>query len=228
MGVRKKQEMTFSCPHCGQELTIHDTAADVTIKSDDTGAEGEKRRVPAVERASLPVQERTGKSVLQPEAVPPTDVTQVKETLQSNIDRGAVSITKFMADKQLEGGVSLDSTADTSASQILTDEKGRKYEQGDVVARGGMGAILDAKDLNLRRHIAMKVLLDPKHAEKDQVLRFIEEAQVTSQLEHPSVVPVHELSVDASGNVFYTGHVRHGGGIRPETGGFGQAVPGHD
>ena len=48
--------------------------------------------------------------------------TQVKETLQSNIDRGAMTITKFMAEKQLEGGVSLDSTTDTSASQILTVE----------------------------------------------------------------------------------------------------------
>jgi serine/threonine protein kinase len=63
---------------------------------------------------------------------------------------------------------------------------------------------LDAKDVNLRRGVAMKVMLEPEKAGKDQILRFIQEAQVTSQLEHPSIVPVHELGVDAGGNVFYT------------------------
>jgi len=47
-------------------------------------------------------------------------------------------------------------------------------------------------------------MLEPDKAGKEQILRFIQEAQVTSQLEHPSIVPVHELGVDGGGNVFYT------------------------
>ena len=50
----------------------------------------------------------------------------------------------------------------------------------------------------------MKVMLDPKQATKAQVLRFVEEAQITGQLEHPGIVPIYELGVDGSGNVFYT------------------------
>jgi serine/threonine protein kinase len=129
----------------------------------------------------------------------------VIQTLQSSIDRGAMTITQFMAQQHIEGVIDLQGSEDKStASAVLTAEQGRKYKLGDVVAAGGMGAILDAKDVNLRRGVAMKVMLEPEKAGKDQILRFIQEAQVTSQLEHPSIVPVHELGVDAGGNVFYT------------------------
>jgi hypothetical protein len=86
----------------------------------------------------------------------------------------------------------------------LNTEYGRKYRLGGVVASGGMGAIIDARDVNIRRSVAMKVLLDPKQARHEDVLRFVEEDQLTGQLEHPGIVPVHELGVDTAGNVFYT------------------------
>jgi len=78
------------------------------------------------------------------------------------------------------------------------------YEIGETVARGGMGAILNAKDVSLRRNVAMKVMLDEKGASQDRLYRFIEEAQITGQLEHPGIVPLHELGVDATGKIFYT------------------------
>jgi serine/threonine protein kinase len=48
----------------------------------------------------------------------------------------------------------------------------------------------------------MKVMLS--HMSESDVLRFIEEAQITSQLEHPNIIPVHELGVDEHDQVFYT------------------------
>jgi serine/threonine protein kinase len=71
-----------------------------------------------------------------------------------------------------------------------------------VIARGGMGEVLSAKESATRRTVAMKVMLDDRSP--DNVLRFIEEAQVTAQLEHPNIVPVYELSADAKGQPFYT------------------------
>jgi serine/threonine protein kinase len=207
--------MTFSCPNCGQHLSVETMYKGQVVKCPGCGQEmsvpdalavpesgdgGLPDEVPSAKSGPPPSQDRAG----TPGSMVSPDLTQVKNTLQPNIDRAAVTITEFMADKELEGGVSLDSTADSSASQVLTDERGRKYEMGDVVAQGGMGAIIDAKDANIRRHVAMKVMLNPRESKKEQVLRFIEEAQVTGQLEHPSIVPVHELGVDASGNVFYT------------------------
>ena len=78
----------------------------------------------------------------------------------------------------------------------------KKYDIGGVVARGGMGAILDAREATTERTIAMKVMLDS--SDTDALLRFLNEAKITAQLEHPNIVPVHELSVDENGQPYYT------------------------
>ena len=79
-----------------------------------------------------------------------------------------------------------------------------KYKVGDILATGGMGAVLKAKDVNCRRTVAMKQILNQHVSDPDSLTRFIEEAQVTAQLEHPNIVPVYELGIDESGNPFYT------------------------
>ncbi len=88
--------------------------------------------------------------------------------------------------------------------RVLPEEflRARKYEIGGLIAQGGMGAILDAHEATTQRTVAMKVML--AHMSEGDVLRFIEEAQITSQLEHPNIVPVHELGVDEHDQVFYT------------------------
>ncbi len=87
---------------------------------------------------------------------------------------------------------------------ILETEHGRKYNVGGLIAMGGMGTVLNARDMNIRRPVAMKIMRDLKDMGKIDKLRFVEEAQVTGQLEHPNIVPVHELGVDSQGKVFYT------------------------
>ena len=87
-----------------------------------------------------------------------------------------------------------------------------RYRIGAEIARGGMGAILEAFDQDLRRDLAMKVLLgdlpatdEPTSGDVARLVdRFLEEAQVTGQLDHPGVVPVHELGMAPDGRVFFT------------------------
>src|SRR4051812_5392901 len=76
-----------------------------------------------------------------------------------------------------------------------------KYELGGLVARGGMGAVWQARQVAARRTVAMKVLLDGADYDARQRLRFIEEAQITSQLEHPNIVPIHDVGVNAGGGI---------------------------
>ena len=78
----------------------------------------------------------------------------------------------------------------------------KKYEVGNVIAQAGQGAVLNARELTIERNVAMKVMLQSEDA--DDVKRFISEAKVTGQLEHPNIVPVHELGVDEKEQVFYT------------------------
>ena len=85
--------------------------------------------------------------------------------------------------------------------QLLPEEiNERKYEIGRVVAQGGMGAILDAKDAAIARSVAMKVML--QGGSPDDAVRFVQEARITGQLEHPNIVPVHELATDEHGQPY--------------------------
>jgi CRP-like cAMP-binding protein len=74
----------------------------------------------------------------------------------------------------------------------------------EELARGGMGRIHPATDRNLLRHVALKRL--DKELAQQAFYRdgFIAEAQITGQLEHPNIVPVHELAIDDRGIPYFT------------------------
>src|SRR5262245_33719174 len=73
------------------------------------------------------------------------------------------------------------------------DLVGDRYQLNGEIARGGMGAVLRGRDLRLGRDLAVKVLLQ-KHANRPEVARrFLEEAQIGGQLQHPGVVPVYDV-----------------------------------
>src|SRR5262245_34819644 len=91
-------------------------------------------------------------------------------------------------------------------------EIGRYQLEGEI-ATGGQGAILRVWDEDLRRRLAMKVLLgqaklarsgETPPVDSRALGRFLEEAQVTGQLDHPGIVPVHELGLDSAGRVYFT------------------------
>ncbi len=72
------------------------------------------------------------------------------------------------------------------------------------LGRGGMGHVHPAMDRSLLRDVALK-RLDKAFADKSFYSdAFIAEAQITGQLEHPNIVPVHELSIDEQGIPFFT------------------------
>ena len=74
--------------------------------------------------------------------------------------------------------------------------------QGEI-ARGGMGAILKGRDVDLGRDLAIKVLLDSHQGDSQLIQRFIEEAQIGGQLQHPGIVPVYELGTFADCRPFF-------------------------
>lgn len=94
-----------------------------------------------------------------------------------------------------------------------------RYALEAEVGKGGMGVVMRIHDQHLNRRLAMKVLLDrgtPQDADDQQMAhqllgRFLEEAQVSSQLDHPGVVPVHELGLDQAGKVYFTMRLVKGG-----------------
>jgi serine/threonine protein kinase len=73
-----------------------------------------------------------------------------------------------------------------------------------TIAEGGMGLVVKARDQRVRRLVAMKVLRGGYEYAADKLLRFVGEAQLTGQLEHPNIVPVYQLGISANGQTFYT------------------------
>ncbi|KAF0246246.1 MAG: serine/threonine protein kinase [Planctomycetota bacterium] len=68
-----------------------------------------------------------------------------------------------------------------------------RYEFREEIARGGLGRVLDALDRDLGRDVAVKLTLDGLRA--DDVERFVREARLTAQLDHPNIVPVYDFGV---------------------------------
>lgn len=91
------------------------------------------------------------------------------------------------------------STSHPAGSLLRLPER---YHVQREIARGGMGVVLEARDQSLRREVALKVLLDGSSSEAHA--RFVEEAQVQGQLEHPNICPVHELAEDLDGLPYFT------------------------
>jgi serine/threonine-protein kinase len=79
---------------------------------------------------------------------------------------------------------------------------GRFQLTGELGA-GGMGRVLEARDPELRRSVAVKVVIDPKKVTEAQLARFVAEAQITSQLEHPNIVPVYDMGVSEDGQLYF-------------------------
>ena len=78
-----------------------------------------------------------------------------------------------------------------------------RFQVRSEIGRGGMGRVMEARDPELHRSVAVKVLINPSEVTAGQLARFVAEAQITSQLQHPNIVPVHEMGITDAGKVYF-------------------------
>jgi serine/threonine-protein kinase len=81
---------------------------------------------------------------------------------------------------------------------------GARYTEGAVLGVGGMGKVLLAHDARIGRDVAVKVLHGERELSVDDRARFLREAKVQGQLEHPSIVPVYDIDQRPDGSTFFT------------------------
>jgi serine/threonine-protein kinase len=79
-----------------------------------------------------------------------------------------------------------------------------RYERIGALGEGGMGEVFAVRDHHLQSIMAMKVLRSDRRVTGNLLSRFVAEAQATAQLQHPGIVPVHELGTLEDGRVFFT------------------------
>ena len=100
---------------------------------------------------------------------------------------------RSLSDKKIEQLRSIAANPDFSST---------KYRIIKELARGGMGTVYLTEDSELNRQIAIKVL-NRLEANSDLGRRMVREAQIIAGLEHPGIVPVHDVGMLADGRVFY-------------------------
>ncbi len=88
--------------------------------------------------------------------------------------------------------------AQRPAPLILAD----RYELGEVIGEGGMGTVHKARDRRIDRDVAVKLLKPGVPADSPAATRFLVEAQITGQLQHPGIPPVYELGTLPDGQPF--------------------------
>ncbi|MBA2664242.1 MAG: SUMF1/EgtB/PvdO family nonheme iron enzyme [Bradymonadaceae bacterium] len=79
-----------------------------------------------------------------------------------------------------------------------------RYEKLERVGQGGMGEVFRVRDLALNRKMVMKIIRGDRMQDIGALARFVDEAQITSQLEHPGIVHVHEIGRLDDGRVYFT------------------------
>jgi serine/threonine protein kinase len=111
---------------------------------------------------------------------------------------------KFLSDKALRRLQDADAQSEPRGERSdFPDLSETRYALIERVARGGMGVIYAARDVKLDRRVALKVL-DAADRSGDLARRLVREAQVLARLEHPGIVPVHDVGTLQDGRVFYT------------------------
>ena len=97
----------------------------------------------------------------------------------------------------------IDAKARSFQDELSNADQG-KYRILGEIARGGMGVVLHGHDVELGREVAMKVASAELAQRPEVVERFIEEAQIGGQLQHPGIVPVYELGLMADERPYFT------------------------
>ena len=93
---------------------------------------------------------------------------------------------------------------ESGAIRLPRQDIAARYTDLGEVGKGGMSSVRRMLDRSLLREAALKRLDSETPLKEDQIQRFLLEAQVTGQLDHPNIVPIHELGRDQGGAYYFT------------------------
>lgn len=94
------------------------------------------------------------------------------------------------------------SSPEPAASAVPLPPNAGRFQILDEIARGGMGVVYRAHDPAVNRSVAVKVLQERFRKHAVAISRFIEEGQITGQLQHPGIPAVHEIGTLPDGSPF--------------------------
>jgi serine/threonine protein kinase/Leucine-rich repeat (LRR) protein len=185
--------LDFSCPHCQNKLKVKPDLAGKRIRcphcrqAQEVPGNGQNDATAALPGAA-PSGDRAEAATLPPSPRVPAAEDPTLPPPSSPPDRAA---TWAASQGEPAGAASKEVVRGSFAYAV----------EGEI-ARGGMGAVMRAVDEDIRREVAVKFLLN--QSDEGQRARFLEEARITGGLEHPNVVPIHQLGVHDDGRCFFS------------------------
>ncbi len=135
--------------------------------------------------------------------LPADDSKAHRSVLAALADRTGRAPKVLLPDSGSEHGTSPVVDPSSATSKLVPQGRGNYQLLGEI-ARGGMGVILKGHDTDLGRDVAVKVLDGELAKNPTVVQRFVEEAQIGGQLQHPGIVPVYELGLMADDCPYFT------------------------
>ncbi len=84
------------------------------------------------------------------------------------------------------------------------DRSTSRYERVEKIAEGGMGVVWRVYDRDMQRELALKSMRLPDKPDGRLVRRFLSEARLAGRLDHPGILPVHDIGLDRSGELYFT------------------------
>ncbi|MEZ4301920.1 MAG: protein kinase [Polyangiaceae bacterium] len=100
-------------------------------------------------------------------------------------------------------GATLASGGAPPAPQAAEAGLPERFELRREVGQGGMGSVFEVFDHAMRRRVAIKKLHAALASRVEEIALFVAEAQVTGRLDHPNIVPVHDLHIDPEHGAFF-------------------------
>jgi serine/threonine-protein kinase len=148
-----------------------------------------------------------------------------EELLAASAERSerVVEVISLLEQMGIGGGPTLDDFAgddgafdprlvDLAGSGLSLSDVAEGQDEGPGIGRfrilgelgvGGMAKVYQARDAELRRRVALKVLAPDRPVTRQRISRFVAEAQITAQLQHPNIVPVHDIGITADGYLYF-------------------------
>ena len=149
----------------------------------------------------------------------PPPVSAVRDTIPDPAMPTAktmdVSLAETLAKPQA-GAATSDTTATTAGFRstvlprvelvdekwVLVKEDRARYEEVAKLGEGGGGVVVRVRDNDIGRHVAVKRLL-PQLRNTGAMVNFVEEIRTVGRLEHPNIVPIHDVAADEAGQPFF-------------------------
>ena len=129
----------------------------------------------------------------------------------TDADTGTVDRNNLLSDSDPLNYIYLNGSEEFASHDIkhdllasLTIKPKNKYRHYDRIGSGGMKDIIKVRDADTARDLAMAILTDETNEEESYMARFVYEARITANLQHPNIVPIHDIGVDEGGAPYFT------------------------